>query len=312
MKRPETTQEKLDGYEKERLALQKEKSKAMPWLILWPIIIFFATLVLTQSEVIVIPATIIAAIISSFIYKSSIGNDFDGLKSKVRKTLIKEFMTTYHPKTVYNYYPTIQKVREIVKRSKLIRGVDDYDEEDIITGSHNGAYFYFSEIHLQQEDEDSTTTLFKGILFKIKLPNRKFPNSKIQSRRGLFSKIFGNFYHNEEFDVYINSEDPQVLEEEIRPLLPFISHLSKKQGDLRISTHGDEITIMMKSNMQFLDDPKQRVDETFLKEQYRDNVGRQLNTLLFIVDSFINNSDTSEIEERLELKTMMEVRRPNV
>ena len=307
MRKPQSTREKLESLEAQRIEVKKKSQGMTPWLIAVPVLSFIVTLLLTRHPGIVMGITATAAIISTIIYGLTIDSDFDKLKYDVRRALVKEFMKTYHPETQYNYYATKQKVEEIVKRANLVNGVNRYNEEDVITGSHEGAYFYFSEIHLKRKKEKSTTTKFKGILFKIKLPGRNFPKSKIQSRQGIFSQLFGTFYHNEEFDLYINSENPQRLEEEIRPLLPFIAHLSNKQNDLRISTHGDEITILMNSNMRLLDDPRPHLDRSFLKEDYKDNVARQLNTLLFIVDSFINNADTSEIEERLELKSLAKI-----
>jgi len=309
MEKRNKTQEKLEALEKHRQEYSKKETGLMPMLIMFPTLVAIASLAITKNPQVFFISTAIAAAISTMIHRSKIGTGFEALKIGLRKVLVEEFMQTYHPDTIYNFHPKGLYAKQFIERSGLL-SADKYDEEDVITGTHNGSYFYFSEVDIKTETDDSYSTIFKGILFKIRLPGRSFPKSKLHSKKGLLDKIFGSTYHNEEFDIYMDSDNIQKLEEEIRPLLPFITHLSKNQKDIRISAQADEIIMLMKSDMELLDEPEQKVRESFLKETYKNNIAKQLNTLLFIVDSFINNSDTSEIEERLELKSLVELRKP--
>ena len=50
------------------------------------------------------------------------------------------------------------------------------------------------------------------------------------------------------------------------------------------------------------------LNQSFFNQEYNVELGRQLNTLLFIVESFANNLEKSEIVERLELKVLEKVK----
>ena len=308
MRRPLTTKEKLEAYDLSRQELETKQARTLPWLFTLPIFVFTILAMFSQQTPVILGSTALAIVMSFAYHYFSIGTSFNELKEKVRKALVDEFMDIFHPNTSYRYYPGKKSVRDIVKKSGLISGVNRYREEDVIIGKHKGAHFYFSEIHLLKKSKKSTSTKFRGILFRLQIPHKSFPKSKIQSRLGLLNMLMGNSTHNKKYDVHISSEDLDQLEQDLEPLLPFISHLSKEQGDIRIKTHGDEIIIMMDSDMKFLDEPAQGVSKSFLKNEYKKNIARQMNTLLFIVDAFINNADTSEIEERFELKSLIKLR----
>lgn len=309
MRKPQSTQEELESFEKKRIVLQGKEAGLTPFIFGVPIIVLLLTVGLTHNIGIALTLTILSAVISGIVRHFTVGIEYNTLKVNVRKALVREFMSTYHPETEYKFFQHKKIVKEIVRQSGLVPSANRYYEEDVISGTHKGAEFYFSEIQLKRKKDKSSKTKFKGILFRIKIPGKSFPKSKIQSRQGLFSSVFGNFIHNTEFDFFIESKNQARLEKELRPLFPFIAHLKARQGDVRISTAGDEIVLLMNSNMKLLDDPHQHIDQTFLLEEYKTKVARQLNTLLFIVDSFVNNADTSEIEERLELKTLVEVKK---
>jgi hypothetical protein len=117
---------------------------------------------------------------------------------------------------------------------------------------------------------------------------------------------------NEEFDFYYDTKDEKRFNEELGFLFPFIRHLHQKQGDIRIKTEGNEIILLIESKMKFLDDPKPNVDRTFLDEKYFENMGKQMNSLLFIMESIVNEMDKTEIEERLELKSLAYMEQVNL
>jgi len=300
--------EQLDSYEDRRLELQQKKEKLQPFLFLFPVIVFISIILITTFPPILIGGTAISVLLSFLFYQYKVGNDFQNLKEKVKDTLLVEFMKTYYPNVSYEYQPEKQQVKTILKQVNLVRA-DNYKEEDVLRGKYQGADFYFSEIDLEDESTDddggtSTTTVFKGILFKLKIPGRNFPKTRIQSRRKLLQMIFSDFVHHKEFDFWYETEDEIAFQNEMQVLLPFISHLKHQQGDLRIEAEGNDITIMMESKMKFLDDPEISINRPVDDSDYKTNIAKQLNTLLFIVDSFVNNLENDEITEKLELKAI--------
>ena len=60
----------------------------------------------------------------------------------------------------------------------------------------------------------------------------------------------------------------------------------------------------MKTDMKFLNDPEFSVDRSLINKSYIENVGKQINSLLFIVEVFAFGYDSIEIIDRLELKTL--------
>jgi len=217
--------------------------------------------------------------------------------------LLGAFMSDYYPDTTYSYFPEKRQVKSILIRSKLI-SADGYNEEDVIEGVYKGSNFYFSEIHLENESGDSSSTKFKGILFNLKLTGKNFPTTRIQSTRNLSQMLFSSMQKDEAHNLWYQTDDETAYKETMHTLLPFITHLQNQQGEIRLYTEGNNITMIMESRMRFLDEPEPMLDHPLDNRHYKANLARQMHTLLFIVDAFVNDLDSSEIEEQLELKTI--------
>lgn len=307
-------EKRIQSYEDRRLELLEKKNKLLPYLILFPIATFIITFLATKFPPVFGVATAVSAIISGITYYTQVGSHMKKLKGEIKETLLEKFMSTYYPAVSYNYYPHKQQVRSLLKQVNLIRA-DKYNEEDVLTGVYKGANFYFSEIHLLDESTDSdgdtsTTTKFRGILFKLKLLDKNFPKTRIQSKRNLLQMIFSEFVHDKENDFWYETEDEYAFQESMQALLPFISHLKHRQGDLRIQAEGNDVTILMKSDMNFLDDPAISLSRSVADSEYKINMAQQLNSLLFIVDSFVNDLQSDEITEKLELMSLEMVNEP--
>lgn len=301
-------QDQLASFEEKRLELLAKKNKLQPLLFLVPVVVLITTLVLTRFPPIIIGGTALSVVISFMIYHLKIGRYFDELKSVTRLNLIEKFMASYHPDVEYNYHPEKHSVKNILDSVSLI-SADRYKEEDVVTGIYNDADFYFSEIHLQDKSTDKNghtdyDTKFRGILFDLRLPGRQFPKTRIQSQRRLLQMLFNDFVQDEEHDFWYETEDERAYQETMQTLLPFISHLRHQQGDIRLEAEGERITLLMDSKMKFLDDPKQSLSKPLDGIEYKTKLAQQLNTLLFIVDSFVNNLENNEIVERLELQAL--------
>ncbi len=292
----------IDHLESSRKVLSDKSKKITPWLILIPVIVGLSALALVKSPIGLFVFGGLAAVICGLIYYEKIHSPFNELKYQLKSEIIGSFMDEFHPSVEYKYRPKGHLGKNIIKASKLI-SADHYKEEDVISGVISGTKYYISEMHLTNQNDKSTTTVFKGLLFRLKIPDKSFPTAKIQSRLGILKQLFGSFKQNKEFGFYFTTNNERKFEHEMESFFPFISHLMKHQGDVRVDIQGDELVLMLSSEMKFLDDPKLDVGTSFDREEYFDNVGRQLNTLLFIAESFIQNLEKQEVQERLELRT---------
>lgn len=297
----------IQVLDSERQDLVQQRNNIIPWLIAIPVITLVTTFLMTMHPMVPAIATFIAAIISGITYSVKVGSPFKTLHQELRGILLDEFMQEHHPDIKFSYFPTKQSAKEIIRSSGLIRP-DFYNEEDVIIGTNDKASFYLSEIKLQKETgtrkNKRKTTIFKGLLFRIKFKNKNFPDAQIESQHGFLSQLFSSFVENEEYGFWYDTNDQGAFHEELEPLFPFIKYLIERQGDIRIRTFRDEIILMIESDMMFLDDPAPSLNETFLNKEYYENMGKQLNSLLFIIESFVNDLSTKEIEDRLELKAI--------
>jgi len=294
---------KLKALDKKRQSLGELRSQYLPVLFGLPIFTLFASIVISFSPPVIFYFTLISILISFLIYRTVIKSDLKRLTTKVKETLIKEFMDSYHPDIEYYYNPGKRLVKQIIKNTKLVSATRYY-EEDVITGFHKDATFYFSEIKLKRSSGKNTVPVFDGFLFELMIPGMDFPKSRILSQRKISQMLFGQLKKDQKHGLWYETQNERKYRETLNKLLPFIAHLKQQQGDLRIQAEGDKITILMKSDMDFLDKPKYSVDRTFRDEQYRTNLAQQLNTLLYIVDAFVQNLDSTEIEDKLELKAI--------
>lgn len=300
----QTLKTKIASLDKQRVELNKKKAKAMPWLIFFPVLgmlISFFFLELKGFAAFIPP--IIAALVSGFFYGSTIGSEFAKLIAQVKEATLSAFMSNYHDSITYDYSAKRRNVKEILKRSDLI-SADVYEEEDVISGEMDNVKFYLSEIKLKDSDGDSTYTKFKGLLFKIKIPGKSFPNTRINSDNNFFGSLFSDLTKDDEFGLYYKTFDELKYREEIAPLLPFIKYLVEKEKFMKILFSGDEVTFILKSNMKFLDNPRWQFSIPFDSDQYYENLGKQLNSLLFIVKTFVDGEEVENLEEQLELKTI--------
>lgn len=293
--------------EEKRVALQRKRKKIMPLLLAIPLIVLMAAIRWVPQPMEIYVITLIFVVISYFIYKALIINPFSELKVQIKEALIDGFMRNYHPEVEYSYHPNKQGVEQILEDSGLIpNDFYQYNEEDVIKGETKGMMFYLSEVHLlKKSNNDNSTFKFKGLLFKVTIPGRMFPLTLIQSKMGLLDiRRYTSFEKESQFNFWFTSESRSQFIKSANDLFPFFKYLIKQQGDVRIKTNGTEILMMLSSDMKFLDDPAPSLGRSFFDKIYYRNIGKQINTLLFILESFAENIDKTEVENRLELKAL--------
>jgi len=291
----------LKKLEEERISLNEKRNKLLPLLFIPPIIgIFIGSNFPGPAFIFGIA---VGTMLSFLIHFAVIGQAFKNIKAKLKSALVGEFMQSYHPDIEFDYSMAKKDGRDIIKNSKLI-GFNSSTEEDVLQGKMKDSYFYISEMKLSRKSDDNDVTVFKGIIFELNIPGKNFPQSEIQTNQSFWSKFTGQHKEHHEYNVYYGTEDEREFEKKVGPLLPFIEHLNKENKSIRIRANGDSLIIMMENKMRFMDEPRLSTNKSFINQEYNTNLGKQLNTLLFIVESFVNEMGESEVLEKLELKAL--------
>lgn len=293
----------LTDLEGQRAEIKKKYDRSILWHFLLPGIGFGATAIFMLLPPLIFVVTAALGLASYGIYRQNIGSPFDEIKNQLKAAVLSEFMKTFHPEIVYTYYAHKHRVKAIAKSSDLV-SANRYEEEDVIQGKYGNTQFYISEVHLKNKSDKSTRTVLDGLLLKINIPGKKFPHSRIQSEPGILSKLFGGYKEHPDYGFYYDTSNETKFLSELESLFPFIRHLMAKQGDVRISIKNDEIIMFMESDMQLLDDPEPSLHTSFKNKAYNENIARQMNTLLFIVESFAKGLSNKDVEERLELESL--------
>jgi len=301
------TSEVLNKYiqdlDKKRLDLLDQHKRSIGWHILAPAMVVDASLFSFSTPICFVIPGVIAALISGGIHYSRIGLPFSKIKDELKSATLQDLMEAFHPDVEYSHSSKKQDIREITKDTGFFNA-NRYHEEDVIRGKYNNVEFYISEVHLSRKKKKSKVTVFDGLLFKIRMPDKSFPQTRIQSKLGLLSHIFGGYEKNEEFGFHYDTDNVSQLQETLGDVFPFIRHLIETNKDVRISIQGNEITMFLNSDMKFLDDPEPKLKKSLINNTYVENFARQLNSLLFIVETLANNLDSQEIVERLELRVL--------
>jgi len=294
---------KIDKLDRLRKQLRRDRDRVLPFFILIPIFVAAFAFIASRHPVVMGFAAFVSAFTSYGIYYSKYITQFERIKSNFKSELIANFMKTYHPEIHYSYSSTGTKGSSIINSSPLAN-VDRVTEEDVVQGSKGSTQFYISEVHLENKNDDNYTTELKGILFRIKTKERNLPKAIITSKVGIIESIFGRkkVEENLGFRINIDSSTPGYFR--LQRLFPFISHLVKRQRDVRIQTDGDTITILMASRMAFLDDPELLMERSLHDEGYYSTMTQQLNSLLYIAEAFDEEGDPEEQVEKLELKML--------
>jgi len=303
MANKKTLQDKINKLEALRSKLHRERDSSMPFFIIFPIIATIIASVFASHPVAIGFVAFVSAFIAYGIYYSIYTVQFDRIKSNFKSELISNFMKIYHPDIHYSYSLEENKGGSIINSSPLA-DVDRVTEEDVLQGSKGGTRFYISEVHLENKNDDSYSTELKGILFRIKTKGRNLPKAIITSKVGILERLFGGQPASNELGFRVNIDPSTKGYHELERLFPFIAHLVRKQRDVRIHTDGDTVTILMASQMQFLDEPKLKIGKPLRDETYYSTMTQQLNSLLYIAEAFDEEGDPNDQTEKLELKML--------
>lgn len=291
----------LAQLEVERKNLNNRRLIVLPIFIIIPAIAYY--LFSSMSGEAPRAAALFGLVFAFIIHSLVISVPFARIKSKLKSALVNEFMLSYHPDIKFQYSTEKDRGKSIINNSKLIR-FSTSTEEDVLSGTLKNAQFYISEMRLETGSGDDKKTVFKGIIFELNIPNKRFPLSEIQTNYNVWTNLIGKHKEHKDYNIFYNTTDESAFEETLAPLLPFINHLRKENKSIRVRAEGNKLTIMLENKIRFMDEPSLSTSRSFINKEYNANLARQLNTFLFMVESFVDNLGESEIVEKLELKSL--------
>ena len=241
------------------------------------------------------------------VYYNVISIPFRKVKHSFKEHQLSLLMQTYYPELRYQYFPKGKKAKQIINDSKLITA-NGFDEEDVIQGDYNGKNFYFSEVKATQTTGNSQVVKFDGSIIKINIPNAHYPTTILKSTQSFWENLFNKSNKVDGYELYYETENESIFKNTFKDLFPFIHHMSKNNKKVLIKAEKDTILVMMHNNKtDFLDSPSLDTHNDFEEKAFNLEALRQLNSLVYIVETFGEGCSSLELEEKLELLTLLEL-----
>ena len=295
---------KVEQLEEQRLQLQKKKDKVSICLAIVTLPIVIAGLWgMSKGHDFSLFLAGLAVAGAFWVYYKQVTKPFKKLLGEVKAGFIQDFMDKMHPDVIYDYQFEEKRGYELAKRIDFDY-FGDSDEEDVLEGDLNGTKFYISELELTKRSNKKTITVFKGLIVNMIIPKKNFPESKIDTDRSGFLNFFNRYELDEESDIHYSTSDGDQFDEQLRVLLPFIKSIRGQSERVRVYADQEELTVVLDTDMKFMDNPKIGINNTFDNPVYADNLSRDLNTMLYMVEALSKDLSESEVEERLKLKAL--------
>jgi len=115
------------------------------------------------------PAFLIGGIIIGLIVFFVVRGNTRGKHAKyVKSEILKKLIESFSPDFFYDPYTGVSQ--DVFKKSQIIKGYSTFYGEDHVTGKYNNIQIEFSELFIQQKNDKSTTTLFKGPFYVVQSP----------------------------------------------------------------------------------------------------------------------------------------------
>lgn len=295
---------KVEQLEEQRLQLQKKKDKLLILLAIVMLPIVIAGLWgMSKGHDFSLFLAGLAVAGAFWFYYEQVTKPFKKLLGAVKTGFIQDFMDKMHPDVTYDYQYEEKRGHEIAKRVDFDY-FGDSNEEDVLEGDLDGTKFYISELELTKRSNKKTITVFKGLIINMNIPEKRFPESKLDTDRSGFFNFFNKYELDEESDIHYSTADGEQFDEQLRVLLPFIRSIRGQSERVRVYAHEDELTVVLDTDMKFMDSPVIGINNTFNNPVYADNLSRDLNTMLYMVEALSKDLSESEVEERLKLKAL--------
>lgn len=202
----------LQKVEASRLAHQKRIVDARKWWYVSLALVVAGPLFFLQGYSILIAIVFIVLGVVSFIVIGfvKVGKAQNRFKEEFKQEAYAEMIKSWYPNVIYT--PTQYISKEEFLASELFSRPDRYQGEDHFEGTtEQGLSYRFSEIHAESQNDNSYTTIFKGLLFVLDLPNPVQGRVKIlpdtaEQTFGAFGKMLqekmGGFFQKKTDMVY--------------------------------------------------------------------------------------------------------------
>lgn len=295
---------KIKELEKERLVLQKMRGYTIIGIVIIALVsLSYGVYWFVNGFPPAMAFPLIAGIACSQFYKEKISIPHDELLAQLKAGFVTDYMEVFHPRISYRYQYAKKRGARMVKSVGAI-DFDICEEEDVLEGHIEGAKFYISELNLRKSDDDGSYRVFKGVMMNISVTGRTFPGSKIDTDRSGFANFFEKYHHDTDYDIHFETDNKEQFEDHLRALFPFVSSIREHSNRVRILTKANELTLFLDTDSKFMDDPVLGTTDSFYNKDFADNLTKDLNTMLYMVEALSKNLSESQVEERLKLKAL--------
>ena len=301
---------KIEQLEKRRRRLRQNKqiSFVVKLMILFAaFFIYFKYVAPTEiTSFLFIGLLILLYFIFAFTTVFSFWYPYDDLKEEYNKELLKNFLDEYHPNVKWNFNHRLNLWRTLFRNEYedfKVKHIETYDLQQ------KNVKVTSSRIYLKHKSIDNLIKNYQVLHFKLK--GKNYPKTVFNKNKelGLLNKFtekhnYSNFKEVPDSKLLYATEDLYKFEKEIQPILSLLSHLSLKVKTFYVKMEGDQIFMIFDKPIFTLDAHTTNIKDTFLDKKYAEDLGKKINTLLILADSFDNQLEKTETEERLELKML--------
>ena len=207
----------IEKFEEKRKKLKKQLIFLFIILLWNAITIYFIFFFNTQYSFNALPFFIFAIVAIGLYLNKYIRRDYKAeFKEEVIKPLIKELDSNL------NYSANLHISKEIFKRSLLFKKPDKYSGNDFIMGEIDSTKIQFSDVHAQEEYEDSNgkthySTIFQGV-FIIAEFNKNFFGETIIApdvAQNAFGDVIGSWLQSKNYSrgELVKMDNPEFEKE---------------------------------------------------------------------------------------------------
>lgn len=299
---------KIQELEKQRIKLSKNKFTSC----FFNAIVFIGTLGLiwffvppgdTQAYMLMGLGVILTLLFYN-IYKFSFSDPFGSLKEEYHKELFNSFVEDYHPNVEWTFNQHLNITDTLFRDYSPGYSIGHFETYGL---KSKNVEVTSTRISNSINSEDQALAKFQVLHFKLK--GKEFPKTVFATKPifGFLSSkrvLWFNFKKLVNSKLYYFSKDEDLFKKRVLPLLPLLNHISSKVKNIKIQFEGDEISMIFHEPIFALGFENFHSGNTFLNKEYAENLAKKINSLLVVGEALNNELQTTETEERLELKIL--------
>lgn len=243
-------------------------------------------------------------------YNDKISKPFNQLKHIYFRNILTNFLNEYHPGVKLSVDNRL-KLKWTILGEKIKKLKQDIKSNYIL--KYDGIVVTVAEVKFSRPTFSTEQIVFTGNVINLKLAGKSFPESDIISTTNFPVLIDKNIHlatykSIEDTNLKYKTTDNNEFEKKIIPIISLINQLSNNIGGIRVLFKKSKIIILVNKNEFSIDDTNLSLEESFLDKSISQKLARKINTILLIADSLKNELQTTEVEERLELKMLEKIK----